>query len=179
MPEDRSPFYHGWFFHKLFDPQLDEGREAVLELIPEGSTVLDIACGTGQLCFGLRSRRACRVVGVDLSLRMLRFAERSNPYTDVTFLHRDATDLEGILDGAYDFATLLFAFLDLPSHKQVRLLREALRVANRLIIGDARVPLPRNAYARGLRIVEATIGRNHYADFRRFLPRGGIPRHLA
>ena len=34
MPEDKSPFYHGWFFDKLFDPQLDEGREVVLEGLP-------------------------------------------------------------------------------------------------------------------------------------------------
>ncbi len=55
MPEskgviDKSLFFYGPVFHKLFDPQLAEGREVTVDLINEGSSVLDIACGTKIFC---------------------------------------------------------------------------------------------------------------------------------
>jgi ubiquinone/menaquinone biosynthesis C-methylase UbiE len=102
MPVDKSLWFYGWVFHKFFDPQLVEGRLVSIDLIPEGSSVLDIACGTGQLCFALRAEKHCRVVGLDLSLRMLRFAEKSNRFDDVSFVHQDATHLVDF--GARTFA---------------------------------------------------------------------------
>ncbi len=43
-------------------------HEAVIDLIPDASDVLDIACGPGLLCRKIRqSRPACRVLGVDFS----------------------------------------------------------------------------------------------------------------
>lgn len=50
MPMDKSLYYYGAIYHRLFDPQLSEARQIVVDLIPEGSSVLDIACGTGLLC---------------------------------------------------------------------------------------------------------------------------------
>jgi len=174
MPTDKSLFYYGALYHRLFDPQLAEAREIVIDLITEGSAVLDIACGTGELCFALRERKRCRVVGIDLSLRMLEFARNANPFQDVTFVHQDASDLSAFGDHSFDYATMLVFMHELPGAQQIRVLKEALRVAKRVVIVDSVAPLPRNAGGIGIRIVEATFGRDHHDNFKDFLAGGGI-----
>lgn len=102
MLKDKSLFFYGWGYHKLFDKQNLKAREIIVDLIPEGSSVLDLACGTGELCFLLREKKNCKVMGIDISLRMLRFAKKSNPYEDVKFMHGDATDLADFKDSSFD-----------------------------------------------------------------------------
>ena len=92
MLQDKSLFFYGSFFHRFLDPLLAENRRITEDFIPEGSSVLDIACGTGQLCFELKEIKHCHVTGIDLSLRMLDFARRTNPYQNITFVHEDAMD---------------------------------------------------------------------------------------
>ncbi len=174
MVKDKSLSYYGWFYHKLFDRELAEARDVAVNLITEGSSVLDIACGTGQLCFALKAKKDCHVVGIDLSLRMLRFAKKSNPYDDVTFIHVDATNLVDIEDHSFDYATVLFLMHELTSEQQAQVLMEASRVADKIIIIDSVVPLPKNSRGRGIRFVEATFGRDHNRNFKGFLANGGI-----
>jgi len=174
VPVDKSLFFYGGIYHKLLDPHQAEAREVITGLIPEGSSVLDIACGTGQLCFALRAQKLCRVVGIDLSLRMLQFAEKSNHYDNVKFVHQDATDLPDFGDRTFDYAIVLLLMHELPRERQLRILSEALRIADKTIIVDASVPLPKNPSGLGVRFVEATFGRDHHGYFRNFLATGGI-----
>jgi ubiquinone/menaquinone biosynthesis C-methylase UbiE len=92
MPGDKSLFYYGALYHRLFDAFLAEVRRAALDLVGQGSSVLDLRCGTGELCFELREKKHCQTVGVDLSVRMPEFARRSGRSADVSFLHMDAAD---------------------------------------------------------------------------------------
>lgn len=126
-----------------------------VDLVPEGSSVLDIACGTGQLCFALKAKKNCRVVGIDLSFRQLRFAEKSSSSDEVTFLHLDAANLVGIEDHSFDYATMLFLMHELTKEQQARVLMEASRLADKIVIIDSVVPLPKNLSGRGIRLVEA------------------------
>jgi SAM-dependent methyltransferase len=174
MPADKSLFYYGQIYHRLFDPPLAAARRVAVDLIPPHSTVLDLACGTGQLCGALRSDKSCHVTGLDLSLRMLQFARRANPFDDVRFVHGDAADLAGIADAAFDYATVLLLLHELPRERRARVLSEGLRVARHLLLIDARAPLPRNGEGLGIRLVEATFGHEHYHHFRHFLACGGL-----
>ena len=174
MTKDKSLFYYGAIYHKLFDPQLEEARQITLDLIDEGSSVLDIGCGTGQLCFALRGQNQCRVVGLDLSLSMLEFARDSNPFQDITFDHKDATDLTSYKNNSFDYATMLVVIHELNTQQQALMLKESLRVAKKLIVIDAVAPLPINTGGLGIRIVEATFGRDHYQNFKNFIASGGI-----
>ena len=121
---DKSLFYYGWLYHKLFDRELGEAREVAVDFVTEGSSVLDIACGTGQLCFELKAKKNCRVVGIDLSLRQLRFAEKSNSNGEITFLHMDAANLVGIEDHSFDYATILLLMHELNREQQARVLMD-------------------------------------------------------
>ena len=174
MPTDNSLFFYGPAYHKLFDPQIAEARQITVDYITEGSTVIDLACGTGQLCFALREQKNCYVVGLDLSLRMLEFAKKSNPFKDITFIHGDATNLTTFRDHSFDYATMLMLMHELPRAQQISVLKEALRVARKGIIIDAVAPLPKNAEGMGIRIVERTFGHGHNSNFRSFLATGGI-----
>lgn len=174
MPADKSLFYYGWLYHRLFDPPLAPARNVVLDLIPARSTVLDVACGTGQLCIALGAAKSCQVTGLDLSLRMLEFARRANSFDNVTFCHGDASDLNEIADASFDYATVLLLLHELPREHRARVVREGLRVARHLLLVDAYPSLPKNAHGLGIRLVEATFGRDHYHHFRDFLALGGL-----
>jgi len=178
MSTDKSLFYYGSIYHRLFDPQIAETRQVTVDYINEKSSVLDIACGTGQLCFALREQKQCHVVGLDLSIRMLEFARKCDPLQNITFIHGDATNLESFSDHSFDYATMLMLMHELPGTQQVCVLKEALRVASNCIIIDAVTPLPKNAEGIGIRIVERTFGHNHNANFKTFLATGGIRRIL-
>jgi ubiquinone/menaquinone biosynthesis C-methylase UbiE len=174
VPTDKSLFYYGPIYHKLFDPELAEGRQVAIELIPEGASVLDVACGTGVFSFMLRKEKNCRVVGIDLSLKMLEFARRSNPYPEVTFHQEDATDLGAFADRSFDYSAILMLMHELSKGQQAAVLKEALRVARRAVIIDSVCPLPKNAGGIGIRVVEATFGHDHHRNFNAFLAAGGI-----
>jgi len=176
MQNDKSFHYYGAIYHRIFDPQIADARKIAVNFISEGASVLDIACGTGQLCFDLREYKHCKVVGIDLSLRMLEFARKSNPFQDVTFVHEDATVLSAFRDHSFDYATMLMVMHELPGTQQVLVLKEALRVADRAIIIDSVSPLPKNLGGLGIRLVELTFGHDHNPHFKTFLSKGGIRR---
>jgi ubiquinone/menaquinone biosynthesis C-methylase UbiE len=173
MPADSSLWFYGRVYHLLFDRPLAEGRRRAAELVPPSAKVLDIACGTGELCAAL-ARAGCQVVGVDLSLRMLRFAAARHHAEGVSYRHLDATDLGAFADCSFDVATALFLVHELDRERQLRVLGEAARVARRVILADAAAPLPANPHAFGIRLVEATFGHDHHRQFLDFLAGNGI-----
>lgn len=174
MLPDKSLFYYGAFYNRLIDGKLEEARQTIVDLIPQGASVIDIGCGTGELCFELFRQKQCKVVGLDLSLKMIRFAEKRNTFPEVTFVHGDATDLSKYPDRSFDFAVMLVFIHELAEEKQKRALREALRVAKKLIICDSAAPLPRNKGGLLIWLAETLFGYEHRPHFKRFLNQGGI-----
>jgi demethylmenaquinone methyltransferase/2-methoxy-6-polyprenyl-1,4-benzoquinol methylase len=84
-------------------------RKTVASLgLPRSSTVLDLACGTGDLCRELTSQ-GLRPVGVDLSFGMLAAAK-----TDAPLLQGDALRLP-LPDASVDGATCGFALRNFAS----------------------------------------------------------------
>ena len=84
---------------------LDVGwrRRSVAELrLPGGALVIDLACGTGDLCTEL-TRTGYRAVGFDFSFGML-----ANATTQVPLVQADAQQMP-LADGAADGATCGFA----------------------------------------------------------------------
>ena len=176
---DKSRFMHGAVYHALFDRPLEEARKVVVNWVPEGCSVLDDACGTGELCFELAIAKNCRVVGIDLSRRMIEFARKRNSGGKVRFEHADGTDLAVFPPDAFDFSTVLFLLHEVPRENQITVLNEALRVAQKVVIVDSQVPLPRNPHGIAVRIVEALGGPRHYRPFADYLAGGGIGGILA
>jgi len=174
MPKDKSAFYYGSLYNKLFDPMVKPVRNAIIDIIPEGASVLDIGCGTGELCFALRQQKPCQITGIDLSLRMLNFARAQNRFDDIRFLHQDATELTDLQNEHFDYVIVAQIIHELPKEAQLKMLKQAWRVGDHLVLNDANVPLPWNIAGLIKRSIEITFGIGHFPHFRAYLKDGGI-----
>lgn len=75
-------------------------------------SVIDICCGEGIFTRELAAHGA-RATGVDLSKRMLGFAESQNTGTPVTYVHDDARVLSRLPDSDFDGAICVMALMDI------------------------------------------------------------------
>lgn len=99
-----------------------------------GATVVDLACGTGDLCREL-TRNGLTPIGADLSFGML-----ANARTDAPLIHTDALRLP-FPDAALDGATCGFAlrnFVDLPAF--LAELARVVRPGGRIALLDVATP---------------------------------------
>lgn len=116
--------------NRIMTFRMDVGwrKRAVRDLrLAPGATVVDLACGTGDLCREL-TRNGLTPIGADLSFGML-----SNARTAAPLIHADALRLP-FPDAALDGATCGFAlrnFVDLPAFlvELARVLRPGGRIA--------------------------------------------------
>ncbi|MBN2308516.1 MAG: glycosyltransferase [Candidatus Hydrogenedentes bacterium] len=112
----RHAYYHAELerFHRL--------------AIPEGASVLQIGCGTGDLLAALRPSRG---VGVDFSPEMIRIAREKHP--ELTFVEGDAESLP--VDEAFDFIIMSNVVGDLYDIWQAfRELERVMRPDSRLVV---------------------------------------------
>lgn len=131
-------------------------RKAVQALgLPRSSRVLDLACGTGDLCRTLADA-GHRPVGVDFSVGMLRAA-----HTDAPLLRADALRLP-FADATFDgitcgFALRNFAALEPVLAECARVLRSGGRVAL-LDVAEPASPLVRAVHGAWFRHVVPFVG---------------------
>ena len=137
--------------------------------LPDGSVVLDLACGTGDLCRDLE-RAGLAPIGMDLSWGMLAAARTGAP-----LVHGDALRLP-VADGAADGVTCGFALRNLTSLEPFFAeLARALRPGGRIAVLE--VDSPSNPLLRlghGLyfgRVVPFIGGLLSDRDAYRYLPR--------
>lgn len=87
----------------------------IKKLIPDvsGKRVLDLGCGYGTNCAEFALAGASRVVGVDLSEKMLSVARSEHGSENITFLQMDMNDVD-LIDGKFDliFSSLAFHYVE-------------------------------------------------------------------
>lgn len=97
---DNPVFFDG--YKKLRSNQYSannlEEKPALFSLAPDltGKAVLDLGCGYGENCAEFKSRGASKVLGIDISEKMLDVAVKENP--DIDFIRADMSDLSFIKD---------------------------------------------------------------------------------
>jgi len=118
------------FVNRVMTFRMDVGwrRRTVRDLgLPRGSVVLDLACGTGDLCRELAGA-GLRPVGMDLSFGMLRAARTTAPLGQADALRLPVP--EGRIDGVTcGFALRNFAALGPFFDELGRVVRPAGRIA--------------------------------------------------
>jgi ubiquinone/menaquinone biosynthesis C-methylase UbiE len=111
-----------WFYYH-------EQERYLRFLVPEGSSVLEVGCGTGDL---LNSLRPDRGVGIDISSEILKIAVRQ--YPDLEFRQMDAEQMEPWGE-QFDFIVLSDVIGLLPDiQKGLEQLRPFCRPETRVII---------------------------------------------
>lgn len=97
---------------QLWDQETDAAIPRILLGVPMEAdwTCLEIGCGIGRLMMPL-SQRCRRVIGVDLSSRMIRWAKAYLARCpNVELIVNDGRSLEGVADGSVDFVFSHLAF---------------------------------------------------------------------
>lgn len=109
----------------------------------EGSRVLDVCTGTGDLALALANRPAVEVVGIDLSEGMLAVAaekSRNRIAGHVRFVHGNALDLP-FPDAHFDAVTVAFGLRNLPDYRRgLAEMRRVLRSNGQLWVMEFALP---------------------------------------
>lgn len=86
-------------------------QPAIQALLPDlkGKTVLDLGCGYGKNCIDFINRGAEKVVGTDISEKMLDIATKENSHPAITYAPLDMNDL-GAFDNTFDLVYSSMAF---------------------------------------------------------------------
>ncbi|GAB4372659.1 MAG: hypothetical protein Kow0042_16070 [Calditrichia bacterium] len=169
-------WYDGWFYALFIDSENSDLRKRLFNLIPDGSKVLDVGCGTGGFALRL-ARKGHQVTGVDLSEKMIRVARRRQKRSDLTnleFINLNAVHLSRCLTRPFDCATMSFFLHEISPTERLQILREVQKVARQIIILDYHVPPPKNVWGILVRLIEFFAGRKHFAHFNDFVTRGGL-----
>jgi demethylmenaquinone methyltransferase / 2-methoxy-6-polyprenyl-1,4-benzoquinol methylase len=112
--------------------------EAVGDVAPPRAAVLDVACGTGDLAFGVAAMLVdARVTGIDPSERMIATAERRrDARAGVSFRVGDMMHLD-VPDASVDVVTSGYGLRNVPDHRRALAeLARVLRPGGRLVTLD-------------------------------------------
>lgn len=90
-------------------------QPAMAALIPdlEGKSVLDLGCGCGENCIDFVRRGARRVLGIDLSQKMLEVAKTQAGDPKIEYRHMDMCDLDSLTE-SFDmvYSSLAFHYIE-------------------------------------------------------------------
>jgi GrpB-like predicted nucleotidyltransferase (UPF0157 family)/ubiquinone/menaquinone biosynthesis C-methylase UbiE len=112
---DNQTFFDG--YKKLREnpdnANLLEEKPALFSLAPDltGLSVLDLGCGYGENCAEFLRLGAAKVVGIDISAKMLEVAKRET--SGVEYIHADMSDLS-VIEGNFDvvFSSLAIHYIE-------------------------------------------------------------------
>ena len=132
---------------KIYRPQLTDERSreetdfiAAALALPDGATVLDLACGLGRHAIGM-ARRGYQVTGVDFNPRYLEIAaeeaERAGVHVRWMVGDMRALQFEETFDGAYSYFTSFGYFSDAENDRVVAHIARALKHSGRFLIDMA------------------------------------------
>ena len=127
-----APFYDPMIrFFAFFFGGEEKLRKNALNLIPVrvGSRIMDIGCGTGTTALLLSEKvmDEGRVIGIDLSLRMLQIAREKTGDGRVLLFRGNAEEVP-CPDGTFDFVTIFFVLHEMIREGRQNALREIHRI---------------------------------------------------
>ncbi len=166
----------GPFYSTFIDPLLTTMRKRVALEIKPNEKVIDVACGTGAQAFAL-SKVAQKVTGIDLSESMIKYAKKTSAKKKITnadFFICDATDLKSFKNNNFDIALMSLALHQFSTELHSPILSEMKRVAQKIIIVDYAVPLPKNHIGYGSKVAEFIAGGEHNRNFKSYYKMGGL-----
>ena len=173
-----------WYDGKLYTIFIAPFQRSIFKKISdeieEGSSVLDIASGTGEFSI-MTAGKFRKVTGVDLSesniIESKKRASRKG-LRNLDFIHYDASKLEDVIDEKYDYAIVTFAIHEMPEEMRTKVLQQMKKAAKTVIIADYVSPMPRTPYGIGVRIIEYFAGREHFKGYLSYQKIGGLDHYI-
>ena len=110
---DNETFFDG--YKKLRDNDLSYNdlleQPAMAKMLPElnGKSVLDLGCGYGHNCMDFVHKGASKVLGIDISEKMLSVAKTESAHEKIEYLNMSMTDISA-LNEKFDFIYSSLAF---------------------------------------------------------------------
>jgi SAM-dependent methyltransferase len=176
MAENKDHWYDGRFYDIVIAPNQDAMFQRVKDLVREGSTVLDVGCGTGRLAFQLAEK--CRHIdGVDQSERNVAVARDKlarHSAKNIDFHHADVFQFLRESPTRFDVAILTYVVHEMDRSLRLDLLAVLAESAREIIIVDYLAPQPRNFAGLLNELIEYVAGIDHYRNFRSFLQAQGL-----
>ena len=171
-----TKWYDGFLYNKVITPFEGEIMIVVDELIPIGSTVIDIGCGPGSLVLKL-SAKCKKVTGVDISKRMIAYANTQKEKmqaTNVTFICEDASTMGSIHDEKFSFAIVCLCLHGMSWKVRQDVIENCFSLSQKVVIADFNSSFPRNIVGAGQILLEIIEGRESFRNFKEWQHRGGI-----
>ncbi len=165
---------NAWIKSKTADRVLSPLREAIVKLVPESSSVLEVGCGTGDLLFRL-SHKIKYGVGVDLERGMIDWANErktASRVTNLDFVFGDVTSSKKLVPYEFDVSTSSLCLHEMTTEDAVSTLKFMAECAPTLIIADFTEPNTKWGKA-SIELDEMFSG--HYRRFKRYSAIGGMP----
>lgn len=120
------------------DRRVKREYQAIMDLIQDGSSVLDLGCGDGELLWLLVNRKGVRGRGIDISQQAIQRCVMRGLSVSQEDIERGLSEYG---DHSFDYVVLNQSLQQVVRLEQV--LKEALRVGRRVIVG-----FPNFAYYR-------------------------------
>ncbi len=179
MSEDitRSRWYDGFFYSLMVDPIAGKSfAKPVSKYVSDNSSAIDIGCGVGTVVAGL-AKKCSHVSGIEVSPKMVGFARKrlaAMGVGNVELIHGSATELSSLVSRTYDYAVMTQFLHEIPADIRDRVMEEAKKIAREFIIADFIAPYPETFQGKMIRIIEMSAGKEHNANFKDWLAKGGL-----
>ncbi len=173
---DKIHWYDGIFYDRIIAPNQDKMFSIIKNLIHDGSSVIDVGCGTGRLCFQLADK-CSKVTGVDLSSKNISVANNilsGQNFSNVNFIHTDASALTKQLEGKFDYSIITYAIHEMPPEERVAVINQLKLLSDKIIIGEYAVQKKSKMWNIVNELVEFSAGKDHYKNYKLFLRSGGV-----
>ncbi|MHB8336427.1 MAG: class I SAM-dependent methyltransferase [Ignavibacteriaceae bacterium] len=173
---DKIHWYDGIFYDRIIAPNQDKMFSIIKNLIHDGSSVIDVGCGTGRLCFQLADK-CSKVTGVDLSSKNISVANNilsGQNFSNVNFIHTDASALTKQLEGKFDYSIITYAIHEMPPEERVAVINQLKLISDKIIIGEYAVQTKSKMWNIVNELVEFSAGKDHYKNYKLFLRSGGV-----
>jgi ubiquinone/menaquinone biosynthesis C-methylase UbiE len=173
-----------WIYAHFVDPRLRDIRITTPDFagMKAGDRVLDVCCGTGDQAL-YYARRGVESVGVDQDSSMIKMAGKNKKkwgLDNASFQVANAASLP-FGDRSFNCISISLALHEKEESVRDAVISEMKRVVRSegaLVFIDFAVPLPRNIYGLGIRVVEFFAGWNHFKCSRDYIRRGGLNKLL-
>ena len=169
-------WYDGGFYDRIIAPNQKRLFKQIVELMEPDKDVVDVGCGTGY--FSFQAAPHCKsILGIDLSTRNIAKAKSNllkKPTSKLAFENAYLRDIISQGNKHFDYAVLTYVIHEVHEEDRVPLLKEMASVADKIIIGDYRIPRTKGFAGKVVKTVEFLAGSEHYRNFRTFEANGGL-----